>query len=343
MKSFFINKKTLASILAGTHTPYELREFVQTCYNLALPLIRKKIVLGKINLAVIGLKEADVVYDCIADLFKGNDDGVLIDLSNYFSSRSIEADSLSDEYLITHLRKLVNQAVYDGIFRLYNEADPALGKIIRNIKIAADKSEEFEIKEFCGEQYLVLSSTDVLPHLTTISDDELHTEIEMILVRQNDMPDILKELAAFLCEQETYQRKVKLVALAIAVKRGFEMSAGMSSVRNNEADYYMITEDARFMIQETCRELETRMKPGYVLKGKVVEATFMSYMNALEQVLCDEFVSGQNGQFTLYEQLKQFIPDLTQSNYMKHHRIIFEYLAKLAKERTREKLKKAGI
>jgi hypothetical protein len=336
-------KKLLQKAMHGDASELELKELSRLFLALAKPLVQRRIFAGKISLNIVRMTEHDITCDCIADLFKRNDSGVLVEVANYFSSQSIEIEHCSEEYLLTHLKKLVSNAVNDGIFRLYNEADPALAKIIRNIKIAVEKSDSFKIEDFCGDQYLILKHTDVLFHLTTISNEELNHQLETTLVRTKDVPEMLRQLASFLCEQETYQRKVKLISLAVAVKRGFEAVSATSSEKNDEADYYMITEDVRILIQKSCRELETQMKPRYVLKGKVDESTFTNYMKTLEQVLYDEFVSGQNGQYSYYEQLKHCIPDLTQSSYAKQHRIIFEYLAKLAKERTREKLKRAGI
>jgi hypothetical protein len=57
MKSSYSPKRLLGGILSGTYTPLDLREFAQLCYSLALPLIRKKIALGKLNLDSVGLKE----------------------------------------------------------------------------------------------------------------------------------------------------------------------------------------------------------------------------------------------------------------------------------------------
>lgn len=70
MKFTSTHRLALRSILDGTYTPLDVREFVQLCYVVALPLIRSKILRRKLNFEILGLKEADVVYDCLADLFR---------------------------------------------------------------------------------------------------------------------------------------------------------------------------------------------------------------------------------------------------------------------------------
>lgn len=68
-------KGLLQPILSSTYTPLDIRALVQECFFLALPLIRKRIALGKLNLDIIGLKESDIVYDCLAELFNRNQEG----------------------------------------------------------------------------------------------------------------------------------------------------------------------------------------------------------------------------------------------------------------------------
>ncbi len=64
-----LDRKAFCAVLAGTYSPSDLHEFVQLCYSIVLLTIRKKISLGKLNLGILGLKEEDIVHDCLADLF----------------------------------------------------------------------------------------------------------------------------------------------------------------------------------------------------------------------------------------------------------------------------------
>jgi hypothetical protein len=51
------HRQTLRAILDGTYTPLDLREFVQLCYVLALPLIRSKIHNGKLTALIPSLND----------------------------------------------------------------------------------------------------------------------------------------------------------------------------------------------------------------------------------------------------------------------------------------------
>jgi len=50
-------------------------------------------------------------------------------------------------------------------------------------------------------------------------------------------------------------------------------------------------------------------------------------------------VDGKNGDISYYEHLKSCKPDLTKTEYMLQHRVIIEYLGKIAKNKVREQIK----
>ncbi|HTY36669.1 MAG TPA: hypothetical protein VMH23_06140, partial [Bacteroidota bacterium] len=54
-------RSVILKILSGTYSQSDVREFVHLCYLLALPLIRRRIAQGRIDLASLGLQQTDVV------------------------------------------------------------------------------------------------------------------------------------------------------------------------------------------------------------------------------------------------------------------------------------------
>ncbi|GEM_PF-4637508 len=107
MKIHAINRAVLKAILSGGYTPFDLREFVQCCCDLALPVIRKKIILGKLNLDLIGLNEMDVVYDCLADLFQRDEQREFSQIASFFKGQLQDIEQCTDEELVMALRRLV--------------------------------------------------------------------------------------------------------------------------------------------------------------------------------------------------------------------------------------------
>jgi hypothetical protein len=340
IKLKFPLKVILRNALTGEITPSQLHELYRLCYTFALHLIRPKVYSGKLRLEFIGLSEFDIAHDCIAEMFKSDDANELSEFCHYFEQQEVDINRETEGMLMVHVRRLTFSFVNDNLFRIYNEADPALGKIIRNIKIAVNNSADFKIEEIFNEQYLVLTTSDSLAHLSTISEEELENEVQSIIKTHDEIPSIIKKIVDYLSSQNLYQRKIRLASLALAIKRQFEKTGEYEVLKNVQPDTTLVLEDARTIIQTACRDISSGMKSRYVDKGKVDENIFDLYFKAIERFLCYEFLDGSDGEMTYFDCLKEFDPTMTKSEYKENHRTVFEYLAKLAKERVREKLKK---
>ena len=156
-------RPNLSFVLANAHSKRQLEELVSLCHSLAVSSIRGKLASGKINTTLLGLNDSDLAYDCIADLFQRDEKGTVLHLKTYFESFLVESES--DELLLAHLRRLIFARVNQGLFRLYNEADPALGKILRNIKLAIHSLGNFVEFERFGESHIAPSLCDPLHEL----------------------------------------------------------------------------------------------------------------------------------------------------------------------------------
>jgi len=80
------------------------------------------------------------------------------------------------------------------------------------------------------------------------------------------------------------------------------------------------------------------LKQSYTEKNKMDETALNHYCNALSEML-DHFVDGW-AEKSYYEYLSSYMPNLSKEEYMKFERPRFEYIAKTAKNKLREELKK---
>lgn len=322
----------------GSYSQAQLAELHRLGLTIACRYIQRKIFSGKLRPLFFGLSERDIAIDCIAELYGREEDNKLSGLSGYFQSQGIEIEEETDEVLLIHIRKLIFTTVNDNLFRMYNEIDPAVGKILRNLKNAVGKSAEFRMVESFGEHYLVMATCDPLAHLPTIDDATLEQEISGILAGADDIPELLKLLAGVMSSQDSFQRRIRLMSLAALIKAGYRKMAapGGETVR---PDTVGLLDDARRTIHEECRKISDTLESRYVGKGKMSSETFRCYMKAIEQVLISDFLDSGEGSMTYFEALHAQLPELTTMAYRDDHRTIFEYLAKMAKDAVRRKLK----
>ncbi|HLF15275.1 MAG TPA: hypothetical protein VI932_10345, partial [Bacteroidota bacterium] len=188
-------------------------EFVTFCRKTAAVLLRKKIAGGTLGLNRISLSIEDLALDCVADLFSRNPEGGFIQLKVYL--RGIDVGAMTEAELMAHLRRLVFAKVNQGMFRIYNDIDPSLGRIIRNIKISIHALENFVIVNRFGEQYIVPAACDPLEHLPSIEPAMMQEELRQMAGKTETIPNLLARLSYCLREQEQHCRLVPLVQVAL--------------------------------------------------------------------------------------------------------------------------------
>lgn len=332
-------KELLRCGCSGTYTQRHLQELYRLVYTIAHRLVRRKMLSGKLPFHVVGLSEADVTHDCIVEIFKLGDNNELSEICKYFNYQRLSIEEEDDGSLLAHLRRLVFTIVNDNIFRLYNEADPALGKIIRNIKIAIPNQARLRTVNRFDEQYLELSSGDGLKVCSMMDDDFMQHEIFEIMMTEHDIPRILDRFAAILEGQNLYQRRMSLIGLAIAVKKGYEYHNAERSKESPRVEERMQVGETERLIERTCAQLGKEMEPRYVGKNKVDRETFCIYMEVIKRSLTSEFTDGTDGQISYFDHYAGCSPGITRKEYFERHRVVIEYLGRISKKRVKAGLK----
>ena len=326
----------LSSLLSNAYSPRQLDEMVLLCHSLAVTSIRGKLASGKISTSLLGLNDSDLAYDCIADLFQRDETGKVIHLNTYFESFLVE--TASDEALLAHLRRLIFARVNQSLFRLYNETDPSLGKIIRNIKLAIHTFGNFVDIDKFGESYIAPSLCDPMLELAEIEQDALQRLIQQACRGRERIPEILARLSSALRQQKDNSRAVRLMAVAYAV-RSF---LGETELQTNEepaVERSLLIGDALSVIRESCREVRAKNLPKYVGKMKVTQQHYEQYFLVIERRLKEIFIGHDGEDYSLFDQLSKLLPALTSEEYKRKHKNILEYLSRITYERARENLK----
>jgi len=329
-------RRVFQAILSGEYTHPDLRDFVRLCYSLALPFIRRKIALGKINRQILGLSEKDIVNDCIADLFYRDENRRFPQLCTFFQNQEMDIEQCSEEELLIALRRLVLGKVNNNIVRIYSEADPILGKILRNLKLALERTQLFEQVTRFGETYLMTRGMDVMLHLPPTPLEFVRHGLSRVVLIHDPIPTMVKKLYDVLAQQNEFQRTLPLVSAALLFKEVYALG---EEPQEHEFVHQGEAEDVEQIATVVCRRISSELHASYVGTGKRSEEVFASYMRSLKNILIAEYGDHQAGEFSYFECLKEHIPDLTKQTYSEKHRAVLEYLAKMAKQRMKEELR----
>jgi hypothetical protein len=334
-------RSVLLSILAGTHTPYDVREFVRSCYTLALPLIRKRIIQGRINLESLGLKQPDLIYDCIADLFVRDAAGQFTEVGQFFKRELGDPGQCSDQLLFDTLRRIVFGRVNSNLIRIHSEVDPSFGRILHNLDVSLTRTRYFEKFERFGETFLACCDADLLLDRPPAPGDFLSVQLSQAILIHDSMPVMLGKIHGILGGQNDFQRVVSLLWVVAALKDIYALGAESDDVGSAHVYDRLEVGDSLKLVADACGTLRTELFPHYVQSGKTTNELFDVYVRTTEEILSDSVSAGRNGQKHFFEYLAARMPLVTKEEYIRRHKQIIEYFVKVAKSKVREELERA--
>lgn len=334
------HRTVLNSILSGVYTPYDVREFVRLCYALALPLIRKRIVQGKINLELLGLKQIDVVYDCMADVFVRDSLGHFTEIERFFKKEIEDTNGCSDALLCDTLRRIVFGRVNANLIRLHSGADPAFGKILHNLDVALTRSRLFEKYVRFGETMLACCDSDLLLHLPAPPLEYLRQQLSHIVLIHDSMPTMLKKLYDILENQQEFQRTVPFFCVGTLLKEVYALGAEVEPESDDSSLKGLEEEDAVSLVQAVCANLRTEMLSHYVGTGKMTENIFEAYLQATNGILSDLVRNGRDDCRPYFEYLSHHMPAMSKEEYIHRHKSILEHFVRAAKRGLSENIRR---
>jgi hypothetical protein len=322
------------------YTPSDVREFVRLCYALALPLIRKRIVQGKIDLESLGLSQNDLVYDCIADLFVRDNVGHFTEIERFFDKEIEDTNRCSDALLLDTLRRIVFGRVNVNLIRIHSGADPAFGKILHNLDVALTRSRLFEKFVRFGETMMACCESDLLLHLPGPPLEYLRQQLSHIVLIQDSMPTMLKKLYDILQDQQEYQRTIPIISVGMLLKEVYALGAEVEPESDSFSLKGLEEEDAALQVQAVCANLRTDMFSHYVGSGKMTENQLEAYSQATNGILSDLVLKGRDQCRPYFEYLSDRIPEMSKEEYIHRHKPILEHFVRSAKRGLSEKIRR---
>lgn len=328
-------KQFITDLRSGNPSPRIVNEFVFVCRKIALVQVKRKLSSGRLHTEFFKSPPDDIALDCIADLFQQDDSGTFIQIKTYFESLSL--DNISEKDLLTHLRRLVFARVNQSIFRIYNEADPALGKILRNIKLSLEALTNFTEIERFGEQCIAPCSCETFEHLPEVEPSDLELELRQCANCSEHIPALMAKLSVYLRDQTVHSRIVPLMMIA-KIFRSLYFEAQVSP--EITIDDRLTERDASAILHDVCLKLMNENQPSYVGKGKVDDLVFKNYFDVIEENLNATIIQQDGERMSFFTSLKTLMPELTEKEYKKKHKSRVEYLARIAHKQALKELRK---
>ena len=328
-------KARLEALLNGRASTEDVRLVIRVAHTIARVTLARRIQSEPL-VRFHGLDHADLAYDCIADLFARDDRGRYVALATYFMAFDFAA--LTDEEVFFHIQRLVLRNVKQGVYRLYHQMDPQLGKILRNIKLSVQSLGLFTEFDRLGDTCIAPVSVDTLEHLQPMKPEDLTIALLNAATGNEFVPELLSKTCRILCAQDERSRIMSLINVALGIRAFYEHKSA-PRLREESAGTDDVSIDAIEAIHVACRELRARADVKYVRRGKVSPAMMETYFGVIEHGLCQRFVDNDGAEFQISETFLKLAPEVSLVEYRRSHRSKLEYLARLTASRVVEILK----
>jgi hypothetical protein len=327
------------SAISRTPKRQSLTEFFLVCRKIAEIYLRRRILKGRLDLRFFSVHTVeDLATDCIADLFQQDEQGCLLQVRSYFEG--VDPDAMSPEITLQHLRRLVCGRVQQSLFRLYGEIDPSFAKIIRNIKLAVQSLNNFELRERMSESYLIPSIADPADQLPEIPHEQLEQILFQLLRPSDTIPGMLAKISLWLREQSDYSRCLPLFRVAVSIRSVYTGGFEQSTVVEPNMEERLLPQDVVTIVRQECEKLKNEMEPRYVGRGTISPDLFRTYFTAVETTIIEGLCGTGNNGTSLFENFAlRHGGQVSREEYRREHRTKIEYFQRIILKRARKQLR----
>ncbi|HPG38663.1 MAG TPA: hypothetical protein PLP19_12490 [bacterium] len=345
---------TVASICNRTYSQNQLVQFIDLTKKISLGYLRYQEVIGK---RISGERNenreelGDLALDCVAELFSSDGCGNFPQLVKYYQP-FLANPGITDEELLALTRRLVVRKTKQELSRIFRERDPEGAKIVRNIKVAIRSSEKLQTFREMGKEYVFYTNDFTIDkeqpidpkeiagflrkESSPIPEDILHTRFIDIYNPGDSISSSINKLLKAIYSLEDYQNFLPLDAIVKLIRRvKFEVLREKLDAEDNVPTPldHLENQEIESYVQVVMQQVNTKINKLYLKPGKISAHKAQIYHLALHDVLYDLLQKKDSSSY--YRNLKYYLPQLTQMQYRKEERTVFEYLAKIAKKNFR--------
>lgn len=331
--------KHLMDLVSGTLSPSGENVLIHCGHQLATRYIEIKKNTGNLHLP-IDEAAADIAWDAIAPIFELSSDRHFSKLRDRLISTASTFENPDESDLLICYRKIIHQAVSDEIFNYFREQDPALARIIRNIKDIIGQRNDLEIRSLSTGKFVCLAPVEATSTRHPIDPDILCIKL-WDKIRGSSIPgthqflDLVRDIMS---ESDGYNM-VLLTGLALTYRE-----LCVKKQVSGDSDFPLIpmltgNELADF-INKSIHCLETNYYNKYVGRNKLSADDWHIYMHCFREIFLANYQESEDDGLTYFDVLKKSLPGLTPEKYRERYKAQFEYLISLMRAEFINHLKK---
>lgn len=244
------------------------------------------------------------------------------------------------------VRRLVFSVVSEGLFRRYQEADPGLGRLIRNLKRHVPQVPELRLARVHSILMLTLADVpdDAAAH-PTMPFELLESYLHADLAAAQSPADALRAWLRLAVQDSPYAPYCPITALALVIRSvatrvNAVEEAPLSAVESPAVAYEHrdFASMVRMDIDRTVQEEEDRFRELYVSDRGVEPYTYHVYFETVRDTLYSQFGGDAAPPRSIRASLANYLGDVTREGYRQQHQAMVEYLLRVTRNRLLNRL-----
>lgn len=335
-EKLYVLKKHLSNALSKKLSKTECAELVSISQNIVIQYL-KHTKSAFLNLSRIhGLDINDLAIDAIAEVFRQDDEGNLLNIASFASKLWTEMNAMTDDNLFRAYQSYLRTIADVHIARLYAELDPNGFKIQRNIKETLP-TENLELRKNILGVMIFIKGSDEFDSLPYLCYDEFEKDFLREAAGKTTTREMLSVIHSLLVDITNSRKEVSLIDAVKLFKKHFRVDQQLD--HEEEAFEQIFTDsfiDKYEIEQISTKVLETirgKILIDYFSKGKLTLVQTKALDSAVTDIVFDLVNLGKN-HLSYYDYLTKYIT-IQHNEYELKFKSKMEYLVKQVKQNFR--------
>jgi hypothetical protein len=328
---------TLRALIEGKADHRVTVEVIDLAHRLATAYLRSGTHAVQSLLRKLDLSPQDAAFDTLGELFQRDAQGRFPALVRWWDALSRE-DRNDGQAAGLAFRRLVMGAVQQRIFQFYHESDPALSRVVRNVKLALRKHPCVDRVGRGRHTEIALRGARLHEELPQMPSELLVPDFYDRVASGTSLRDMLTVLVSILAEQRSYRRSIPLMQAAVIIRNAYWSDAQWRLAEDGEGG--MTEAEVGATIAAAVAGLRGSILANYVRRGRLTLEHAESHLAAVAEILQETAAGNVGDKVAFYDVLLKYMPGLTREGYRNGHRVVLEYLVRSARLGVRDLLAK---
>lgn len=328
-------RSVVADLVSDRPSRRAVQLFLDHSQQIATAYLRRRMRLGRLRLDQFELSVEDLALDCLADLFRRDEDGRFVRLRAYQALVDWEGDGPGLEMAV---RRLIFSVVNEGLFRRYRESDPTVGRFIRTLKRHVKQSDRLELERVHASQLIVLrGAAPERAGQPRMPPEMIEAYLHDTLDERCQLAGTVESLARLLESHPDYAPHVPLPELAVAIRNVLVRRESAEnpdhSVAPDGYDERNFTNLVTTYVERSTNEVQSEKRAFYVDHRGVSPELYRAYFRAVGDILAAQFATAGRPDDSFRVSLNRYMDSVGSKEYRKSHQAVLEHLVNLTKNR----------